>query len=177
VSLTIRADLSGLNNLLDELGDKVEAAVRPASQAAAQVLYDEVKGNVAKIGKKTGNLANSIYQVYSERESQPGRAVYHVSWNAKKAPHGHLVEFGHLQRYKYYQDASGKVRPMVRPEAKDEPRPGRRASQATKDAYYVTLPTPKQVAARPFMRPAAAKFDKAMAAARAELLKRLDGKA
>lgn len=177
MSLTIRADLSGLNTLLDQLGDRAEAAARPASQAGAQVLYDEVKANVAKIGRKTGNLANSIYQVYSERKSEPGRAVYEISWNATKAPHGHLIEWGYLQRYQYYQDASGKVRPMVRPEAQGKPRPSRRAPQSVKDAYYVTLPTPKQVAARPFIRPAAAKFDKAMAAAKAELLKRMDGKA
>jgi len=175
-TFTIAADLSGLNALMDELQGSVEHAVRPAAQAAAQVLYDDVTANVARIGKRTGNLARSIYQAFSDANSGPGKATYHVSWNAKKAPHGHLLEYGHLQRYRYYQDSNGQVRPMVRPGMDGKPRPGRRASQAEKNAYYVTLPTPRQVAARPFIRPAAAKFDAAMRAAKAELYKRMHEK-
>lgn len=176
MSFTLTADLSGLNALLDDLGTAAEAAARPAAQAASQVLYDEVRANVAKIGKKTGNLERSIYQAYSQDNSGAGRATYHVSWNAVKAPHGTLVEYGHLQRYRYYQTPDGKVRPMVRPGMQNKPRPGRRASQAVKDAYYVTLPTPRQVAARPFLRPAASKFTQAIEAAKAELYKHLDAK-
>ena len=64
---------------------------RPAAQAGAQVLYDEVK---ARVPVHTGTLAAAIYQAYSPEESQDGVQQYHVSWNKRKAPHGHLVEFG-----------------------------------------------------------------------------------
>lgn len=176
MSFTLTADLSGLNALLDDLGTAAETAARPAAQAASQVLYNEVRANVAKIGKKSGNLERAIYQAFSQDNSAVGKATYHVSWNASKAPHGHLVEYGHLQRYRYYQTPDGKVRPMVRPGMQGKTPPGRRASQAVKDAYYVTLPTPRQVAARPFVRPAASKFTQAIESAKAELYKHLDAK-
>lgn len=175
MSLSIKANLSGLRATLDKLGDRADAAARPAAQAAAQVLYDDVKANVAKIKRKTGNLASSIYQAYSKDNSGPGRATYHVSWNQKKARHGRLVEFGHLQRYEYYQDEKGRIRPKVRPEMMGKKKPtssGR--NRAALDAYYVTLPVPIHVPARPFIRPAMAKFPQAMEAARAELLKRIN---
>ncbi|MNS19685.1 hypothetical protein D3C72_514080 [compost metagenome] len=175
-SFSISADLSSLDRLLDQLGDEVEAATRPAAQAAAQVLYDEVKRNVAGIGKVTGNLERSIYQAFSASNSASGKATYHVSWNHRKAPHGWLVENGHMQRYRSYQDNQGRVRTMVRPGMDGTLRPGRRASQAEKDAYYVPLPGgPRHVAARPFVRPAQASFPKALEAAEAELLKRING--
>ena len=175
-SFAIEADLSGLDALFDQLGDRMEEAARPAAQAAAQVLYDEVKRNVAAIGKKTGNLDASIYQAFSASNSAQGKATYHVSWNHKKAPHGHLIEYGYLQRYEMVIDDSGKFRgPRVRPGMEGKPRPGRHASQATKDAYFVTLPTPIQVPAKAYMRRAQAKFDAAYRAAEAELLKRING--
>jgi hypothetical protein len=174
-SFSIDANLSGLDALFDQLGDEFEEAARPAAQAAAQVLYDEVKKNVQAIGKKTGKLDASIYQAYSASQSAPGKATYHISWNHKKAPHGHLLEYGYLQRYKYYQNARGQVRVMVRPGMDGTKRPGRGASQAVKDAYYVTLPTPIQVPAKAFMRRAIDKFPAAYAAAEAELIKRING--
>lgn len=172
-SFSIGADLSGINALLDELGERAESAARPAAQAAAQVLYNEVKKNVAALGRVTGNLDRSIYQAYSASNSGTGLATYHVSWNSSKAPHGWLVEKGHLQRYRYYKGNDGQIRPMVRPGMDDKPRPRRRASQAEKDAYYVTLPTPIQVPAKAFVRRAQSKFDEAYKAAEAELLRRL----
>lgn len=166
MSVTITADMSSLNAAMDKLNDRVQESVRPVAQAGAQVLYDEVKRNVASIGKKTGNLANSIYQVFSTDNSGPGRATYHISWNANKgrAPHGHLVEFGHIQRYVVYLGSNGQWYTAVRPEMRGKPRPSRRASQAVKDAYYVRLPQAKQVPAQPFIRPAATKFPDAVQA-------------
>lgn len=172
-SFTVKADLRSLNAAIDAMAMNAEQAIRPAAQAAAQVLYDDVKANVSRIKKKSGNLANAIYQVYSKANSGPGRATYHVSWNAKTAPHAGLVEYGHLQRYRYYKGADGQVRPMVRPGMDGTKRPGRRASQAQKDAYFVTLPQPVQVAARPFIRPAIDKFDLALKAAKEELSRRI----
>ena len=164
--ISINVDLGSLDSLLAEKRDKVEAAARPAAQAGAQVIYDAVKANVAAIGSKSGNLSKSIYQAFSESNSSPGKATYHISWNARKAPHGHLVEFGHIQRYKVYVGKDGKWYTAVRPNMRGKPKPSRRASQSVKDAYYVPLPTPKQVAARPFIRPAIYKQGLAILAAK-----------
>lgn len=54
-----------------------------------------------------------------------------MTWNSKKAPHGHLVEFGHLQPFKVYKGADGQ--------------------------WYTSttlLDSPKFVPAHPFLRPA-----------------------
>lgn len=163
----ITVDLPDLNSYLDEKNEQVLAAARPAAQAGIQVLYDAIRVNVSALGKKTGNLAASIYQAYSENNSGDGRATYHTSWNAKKAPHGHLVENGHLQRYKVYVGSDGKWYTAVRPSMRDKPKPRRTASQSVKDAYYVPLATPKQVAAQSFVRRAASQFAAAESAARA----------
>lgn len=149
---SIRADISGALATMDVIDDECRAAARPAAQAAAQVLYDAVKVNVAGIGRVTGNLARSIYQAYSKDNSTTAIAQYHVSWNARKAPHGHLVEWGHLMRYEVtYDPATGRFTTH-----KDRP-----------------LPTPRQVAARPFVRPAAAKFPEANEAMRKRYLEEL----
>ena len=154
-SVTFSVDTTGLNQWLDELAAEADAAVRPAAQAGAQVLYDEVKRNVARLKRKTGNLERAIYQAFSPDNSVEGRVTYHVSWNRRKAPHGHLVEFGHLQRYEVSFDPNTKRFTTH----KDRP-----------------LPAPKQIAAKPFVRPAMAKFPQALEAAKEELFKRLDQK-
>lgn len=172
MGMTINIDLQGLQAQMAKLGDRAEEAARPAAQAAAQVLYDAVKRNVkTMLGTKTGNLYNSIYQAYSKDNSAPGHAVYHVSWNDKKAPHGHWFEYGYKVRYEYYQDEQGRVRPRVRPEMMGKPRPKSNGSnRAALDAYYVTLPAPKQVPARPFVRRAQSATADAQKAAEAALL-------
>lgn len=169
----LRVDLAGANLMLQELGDAAEAAVRPAAQAAAQVLYEEVKANVDALGRVTGNLSRAVYQAYSDQRSGPGFATYAVSWNFTKAPHGGLVEFGHIQRYVSYVGSDGKWYTAVRPSMRGKPKPKRRASQAEKDAYYVTLASPKQIPAKAFVRGAQSKFPQAAAAAEAELLRRI----
>lgn len=141
---------------MHELADGAEAAVRPAAQAGAQVFYNRVTANVGKLGKRTGNLAKSIYQVFSADNSGQGRAQYHISWNQRKAPHGHLVEHGHVQRYVTYIDKRGQWKTAVRPEMKGKPKPKRSAPLAVKDAYYVPLKGgPRLVGAKSFVRSAA----------------------
>ena len=170
-SFGIDANLDGLFGLIDELDGDVQEALRPMAQAATQVIYDRVKLNVQSLGRVTGNLDRSIYQVFSPEKSQDGqRAEYHVSWNHKKAPHGHLLEWGWLQRYRYRPDGMG---PMVRPGMDGKPKPGRRATQAQKDAYYVTLPVPKQIPGKAFVRSAESSLPQAQKAAEAELWRRL----
>jgi hypothetical protein len=94
-----------------------------------------------------------------------------VSWNHRKAPHGHLVEFGHVQRYASYVGKDGNWYTAVRPEMRGKPKPKRGASQAAKDAYYVKLPAPRQVPAHAPVRRATSKFEQALGAA-AEVLQK-----
>lgn len=169
MSLTLKTDLSGFDQMIDGMTLDVEASARPASQAGAEVFYRQVKDNVAAIGRVTGNLDSSIYQAYSANNSGKGRAVYHVSWNARKAPHGHLVEFGHIQRYKVFTGKDGHWYTAIRPGMKGKKAPSRKAPQAVKDAYYIPLDAPRQVAARPFIRPALAVAPQASAAAKKSL--------
>lgn len=151
----IDMDISGFLGYVDALQDGCEVAVRPAAQAGAQVMYDLVKTNVNALGQKTGNLRKSIYQVFSRDNSGPVRAEYHISWNNKKAPHGHLVEFGHVQRYVTYIDKRGQWKTLVRAEMRGKPRPKRTAPLSVKDAYYVPLKGgPRLVGARAFVRSA-----------------------
>jgi HK97 gp10 family phage protein len=108
----MKLDLSSCNGFIDAVGRGAEAQVRPAAQAAAQVLYEEVlfrvptslKGHwfhgssFKKTGKKyyfdAGSLKAAIYQAFSPSNSGDARATYHVSWNYKKAPYGHMVNNG-----------------------------------------------------------------------------------
>lgn len=153
---TLTVDTSGFESLLNDLGAAAEEAVRPAAQAGAQVLYDAVKANVSKIGRVSGNLATAIYQAYSQTNSGPLTATYHVSWNHTKAPHGGLVEFGHWQRYQVVMTAKGWVT-LKRPGSVGKKKPRRRASQAEKDAYYMPRSGgPVYVPGKAFMRSALA---------------------
>lgn len=170
----IRVDLASLEQRLDEDSTALERAARPAAQAAAQVLYIEARRNAMEIRRQSGNLMRAIYQAYSERNSSTGRATYHISWNPRKAPHGHLIEWGHIQRYVSYVGKDGNWYTAVRPEMRGKPKPKRRAPQAVKDAYYIPLPAPRQVAAKSFMRRAAAKAKQAETAAVAELMKAIE---
>lgn len=163
--LELRMNTAGLEKALADVEREMLEAARPAAQAAAQVLVDEVRKNVSSIGQKSGNLARAIYQAYSRDNSYEGKAQYHVSWNARIAPHGHLVEFGHWQPFVTYTGSDGKTYTAIRPSMRGKPKPRGRASLAEKSRYYVTLPAPRWVPAKPFVRPAVAKFDAAQAAA------------
>jgi hypothetical protein len=144
-------DIASLEREIDADAEKVQKALRPAAQAGSQVLYDQVELNVAGIKKKTGNLAQSIYQVYSKRDSTPDRPMYEISWNPRKAPHGYLVENGHIQRFKVYQGKDGN--------------------------WYINkkapLAAPRRVAANPFVAPAAAQMPRALQTAEDEFFRRV----
>ncbi len=106
----------GMLDMLDKLPAEIHVkAIRPAAQAGAQVLYDEVKIRAPmssaphKSGKQTyapGNLKAAIYQAHSPESSQDGAHVYHVSWNKKKAFYGQFIEYG---------TAKMAARPFLRP--------------------------------------------------------------
>lgn len=173
--MRVSFDADRMLDYLDGFGEQVQANLRPVAAAGAKVLYDRVKMNVAGLGRVTGNLDSSIYRVLSESLSTDDRVVYHISWNHKKAPHGHLVEYGYMRRYEYYQNDQGQVRVKVRPGMEGKKKPGSRATPAQKAAYYVTLPTPVHVPGKAFIRSAASSFDDAYRAAEDEMLKRLFG--
>ena len=160
MSMSISLDIKGLG--LDDLDAAALEAVRPAAQAGAQVFYDQVKANVSRLRRVTGNLDSAIYQAFMDGASSPSLASYRVSWNKSKAPHGHLVEFGYLQRYEIARDERGRMFPMVRPEMQGKPKPKRSAPQAVKDAYYVPRKGgPKQIPGKAFIRSAASKAPQA----------------
>lgn len=112
MGLSVKIDRSTIASAMGELGKRIDAAVRPAAQAGAQVFYDQVKRNVPvskrghwfhgtsfKLnGKKywfdSGSLKASIYQVYSKDNSSDKRATYHIAWNHQKVPYGFMVEYG-----------------------------------------------------------------------------------
>jgi hypothetical protein len=167
----LSVDLHAVEAMLQHLGNDIESAARPAAQAASQVLYDEMMRNIRGLGHATGNLESAGYQAYSKDNSGPGRATYHIAWNHRKAPHGQLVEFGYIQRYAVYVGKNGHWYTAVRPEARNRPKPKRRASQAVKDAYYVPLASPKQIPARSFVRRAAGKFNQAAEAGEATVMR------
>jgi HK97 gp10 family phage protein len=165
-TVTMSVDASGFHKLMGDLVDAAAEAVRPAAQAGAQVFYDRAVANVnglahaplkvAALGSKTGNLKGSIYQVYSKTKSTEGeQATYHISWNARKAPHGHLVEYGHIMRYRTFVATKG-------------PKKGQ---WVTDKKHPIAA---KQVAAHPFMRPAFwAGEDAAKEAMTNELMRRI----
>lgn len=177
-AFTIRVDTSAINGMFENMESEMYAAARVAAQAGAQVLYDKVQQNVSSIGVKTGNLKNSIYQVFDKEASIKvgtfdgkdvySRATYSISWRTARtgtgtiAPHGALIEYGYLQRYASYVGKDGKWYTAVRPEMQGKPKPKRNAPQSVKDAYYVPRKGgPIQHPARPFIRSAASAFDRA----------------
>ena len=165
----IDIDTTGLEAAIDKIEADVKKAIRPAAQAGAQVLYNEVKLNVSRIKSLTGNLNESIYQVFSQSKSVESgdgysKAVYEISYNHTKAPHGYLIEKGRLQRYKMTVYKDGSIRPMVRPSMRGKPAPKPSASQAAKDDYYVTLPKPIQIPGKAFVRNAQDKTPQAVEA-------------
>lgn len=116
MSFTLNVDTGSLDALLAGLGGAVDESVRPAAHAGALVIYRRARElapvfngppryvKVSKSGKRggywirPGQLRDAIYRVYSQDNSGAGRATYHVSWNAKKAPHGHWAEFGNARQ-------------------------------------------------------------------------------
>lgn len=86
----------------------LQKATRPAAQAGAQIVYERAK-QLAPVSDaphmfqiegrvygpyKPGTLRDSIYQAFSKDNSYKDVSVYHVSWNADKAPYGAMVEVG-----------------------------------------------------------------------------------
>lgn len=114
-------DLAEMGKVMAEKREAVHRAARPAAQAGAQVIYEQARLNASTLRSKKehyfygtaaknappgqkrafaygpfvpGSLYSSIYQAYSKDNSGPTLVTYHISWNAKKAPYGGMVEVG-----------------------------------------------------------------------------------
>jgi HK97 gp10 family phage protein len=108
---------------LDRLLQKAQTEVVISGAAAmARVIYDAVKANTATM-RATGTLDRSIYRTLSADRSDPDKAVYHVSWNKRTAPHGHLLEFGTSRM---------PAKPFIRPAMAQLPEASRAATDAMK---------------------------------------------
>jgi len=104
----------------------VNDVLRPAAYAAATVLYDEMR---LRVPEKTGALKASIYRWREKQDNN--RAIFYVGVNKRKAPHWHLIEYGHYQIYRVYWNAEVQDWRTIRQ----------------------LLPTPIFSPARPYVRP------------------------
>jgi Bacteriophage HK97-gp10, putative tail-component len=120
-------DISGVLAGLDLLHEHAGSVARTMAFESAAAVRDSTKGFIRS---KTGNLKSSIYAAYVPEDSTEERHVYAVSWNRKKAPHGHLVEYGHWRTNVVVQTEKG-------------------TWVATKEK----LDNPVKVPAKPFLRP------------------------
>jgi hypothetical protein len=124
----IKADFSEWQTAIAKLNGPLKVSLaRSIAVGMGEVLRDEAK---LLAPKESGKLASSIYLAFKDAQSTEERVVYSVSWNHKTAPHGHLIEFGHWQPYKVIKTPAGWF--------------------TTKER----LPSPKFIAAHPFLRPA-----------------------
>lgn len=131
---------AGLRKFANDLREK---ALRPAAHAAAVVLYNELQ---QRVPEESGRLKSAIYRWHDDKRSIDGRQVYVVGVNKRKAPHWHLIEYGHW-RVNRFRLIDGKW-------------------VATKER----LPQPVWVPAQPYIRPTYdGKIDTAVDAAKARL--------
>lgn len=98
-----------------------EDVIYSGAAAMARLIYDEVRLNTSGVkesgpGIVTGNLHDSIYWAKDKEASTTQRAVYAISWNRAKAPHGHLIEFGtsRAPAYPFVTPAAGKLPEAIR---------------------------------------------------------------
>lgn len=95
MSFTINTtQLDALSAKIKAFGQQVQQEVALEGVASmAKVVYDEARLN-AERNKKSGLLQSAIYRAYSPEKSGDNLKTYRISWNKRKAPHGHLIEFG-----------------------------------------------------------------------------------
>ena len=153
--LKVDFDLGPLLSKMGALEEKIKASIRPAAFAGSDVFYKEVRTRALTIGGSR-RLQAAVYQNFVINSASGVRgdsATYHISWrkqrektNVKAAGEGgslpyttmgFWIEFGRWQRYMVRTDNNGDWYTVVRPDMKGKPKPGRYASQATKDAYWM----------------------------------------
>lgn len=195
-SLKMSFNMDKLFAKVDNLEHVMQDSVRSAAKAGAQVFYEEAKKLVARSdakvtpAKRTGLLERSIYQRYQKDQSTPGKnAVYRISWRTGGpdskgdkgpplpfAPHGHLIEYGWIQRYQVYVGKDGQWHTAIRPEMRGKKPPsGGDKNRAALDAYYLPRPGgPVQWLPRSFIRAAyTSKRTEALAAVKARMIEKI----
>lgn len=90
-------DLSEIFKGLDKLSTSSNSLARSMLVAGGKAVRDEAK---ARVRVKDGILRDSIYLAYKNKESTKTLIHYAIACNEQKAPHAHLIEFGHWQPYK-----------------------------------------------------------------------------
>lgn len=103
IGVNIRGDMVGaLSDLESAVLNRV---LRPGAYAGATVFYDEVKRNVPV---DEGLLRDSVYRYHDNAKSRPGVEVFAIGPNKRKAPHWHLIEYGHWLVNRVYKGQDGK---------------------------------------------------------------------
>lgn len=124
-------------------GSFKESLARRMLVSGGVVLRDQAKANARNKGpwnynptsrgsQKGGTLSDAIYLAFDDKKSNGVQFTYKISWNAKLAWWGKLVEFPHFMRYAFFRDKDGVWHTIKR----------------------VKLEHPKLVPARPFLAPA-----------------------
>lgn len=99
-------DMSEVFANLDKLGEAARVSLaRSMAVAGGKVIRDEAK---QRVPLRTDVLYGAIYLAYKTKSQGTNQARYSVTWNGRKAPHGHLVEFGYMQIYKVRVDSLGR---------------------------------------------------------------------
>lgn len=121
---------SSLVDAVHEFGQKVTGEpLRRAAAAGAVVLYDEMR---TRVPVREGTLKDSIYRYWVRRDGDSERQTYYIGPNKAKAPHWHLVEYGHMRINVVFRDeVTGELIVTKR-----------------------RLPAPAWVPAQPYIRPA-----------------------
>lgn len=100
-------DASDVLKNLGDLADPLYSVARTMGVAVGAAMRDEAKANV---NSETGRLKDAIVVKYAAEDSSTKNVRYVVTWNRKKAPHGHLVEFGHWRTHEVVKLPDGTIR-------------------------------------------------------------------
>lgn len=99
-------DISEVVKALEKMNESVAISMaRSMAVAGGKVIRDDAK---MRVPTRTDTLYNALYLAYRDKSKGTRQARYSVSWNSKKAPHGHLVEFGYVQVYRVHVNENGR---------------------------------------------------------------------
>ncbi|HDS1002019.1 hypothetical protein [Stenotrophomonas phage BUCT603B1] len=128
--MKLEIDTASVMAGLADLQEQAYSVARTMGAAVGAAMRDEAK---SRVRSDSGRLAAAIVVKFAQEWSTKREVRYIVTWNRKKAPHGHLVEFGHWRTNVVTQLPNGQ---------------------------WITtserLEKPVWVAAKPFLRPAQA---------------------
>lgn len=93
-----KVDMSGWDELFNRLAGPARVSLaRSMAVAGGEVIRDEAKLRASR--GNSGKLAQAIYLAFRDARSTDDHIEYSVTWNKRKAPHGHLPEFGYWQPF------------------------------------------------------------------------------